>query len=63
MIGFIVLGLVLGVSGLGLVGSFGILSFLGMPILFVGLGLISAGVDPHAKEKYQANLAARATRP
>jgi hypothetical protein len=42
----IVLGIVIGASGLGLVGTFGILSFLGMPMLVVGLSLISAGVGP-----------------
>ncbi len=46
MIGLIVLGVVVGASGLGLVGTFGILSFLGMPLLIVGLSLISAGVGP-----------------
>jgi hypothetical protein len=43
---YIVLGLAVGVGGLGLVGTFGILSFLGMPMLIVGLSLISAGVGP-----------------
>ena len=46
MILYIVLGLAIGVGGLGLVGTFGILSFLGMPMLVVGLSLISAGVGP-----------------
>ena len=46
MILYIVLGLAVGVGGLGLVGTFGILSFLGMPMLIVGLSLISAGVGP-----------------
>ena len=48
-----VLGLAVGVGGLGLVGTFGILSFLGMPLLVIGLALISAGVGPtsaHARE-------------
>jgi hypothetical protein len=43
---YIVLGLAIGVGGLGLVGTFGILSFLGMPMLIIGLSLISAGVGP-----------------
>lgn len=46
MILYIVLGLAVGVGGLGLVGTFGILSFLGVPLLIVGLSLISAGVGP-----------------
>ena len=46
MIALIVLGVVIGASGLGLVGTFGILSFLGVPLLVVGLSLISAGVGP-----------------
>jgi hypothetical protein len=46
MIGLIVLGVVVGASGLGLVGTFGILSFLGVPLLAIGLALISAGVGP-----------------
>ena len=46
MILYIVLGLAVGVGGLGLVGTFGILSFLGMPMLIIGLSLISAGVGP-----------------
>ena len=43
---YIVLGMAVGVGGLGLVGTFGILSFLGMPLLIIGLALISAGVGP-----------------
>ena len=46
MLLYIVLGLAIGVGGLGLVGTFGILSFLGMPLLVIGLSLISAGVGP-----------------
>ena len=46
MFGLIVLGIVVGATGLGLVGTFGILSFLGMPLLIVGLSLISAAVGP-----------------
>jgi hypothetical protein len=46
VIGLIILGLAFGVGGLGLVGTFGILSFLGIPLLIVGLSLISAGVGP-----------------
>lgn len=46
VIGHIVLGVVVGASGLGLVGTFGILSFLGIPLMAVGLSLISAGAGP-----------------
>ena len=46
MILYIVLGLAVGVGGLGLVGTFGILSLLGIPLLIIGLSLISAGVGP-----------------
>jgi hypothetical protein len=46
MIGLIVLGLAVGASGLALIGTFGILSFLGFPLLAIGLSLISAAVGP-----------------
>jgi hypothetical protein len=48
--GLVVMGITLGMTGLGLVGTFGILSFLGLPILIIGLSLISAGVDPNRKK-------------
>ena len=41
----LVLGLVVAVSGMGLTLSFGVLAFVGMPLLLVGLGLISAATD------------------
>jgi hypothetical protein len=44
--GLIVLGIAVGASGLALVGTFGILSFLGIPLLIVGLSLISAAIGP-----------------
>jgi hypothetical protein len=62
MVSLIVLGLVFAVSGLGLIGAFGILSFLGFPLLAIGLGLISAGVDPDAKDKHRAAAAASMVR-
>jgi len=46
MFGLIALGIIVGVSGLALIGTFGILSFLGMPLLIVGLSLISAATGP-----------------
>jgi hypothetical protein len=46
VIGQIALGVIVGMSGLALVGTFGILSFLGMPLLIVGLALISAATGP-----------------
>jgi hypothetical protein len=46
MIGLIALGVAVGMMGLALVGTFGILSFIGMPLLIIGLALISAAVGP-----------------
>ena len=40
------IGLALGMGGLGLVATFGLLSFLGMPLLIIGLGCISAATAP-----------------
>ena len=62
MISRIVLGIVFGLSGFGLIASFGLLSFLGFPLLALGLGLISAGVEPDAKERHRAALAAAGRR-
>ena len=42
----LVTGLALGMGGLGLVATFGLLSFIGMPVLIVGLGCISAATAP-----------------
>jgi hypothetical protein len=43
------LGLLIGigvfVTGMGLTMAFGVLAFIGMPILVVGLGLLSAAID------------------
>ena len=43
------LGLCLGLSvtfaGLGLILAFGIFAFIGMPLLAIGLGLLSAAID------------------
>jgi hypothetical protein len=33
------------VTGMGLTMAFGVLAFIGMPILVVGLGLLSAAID------------------
>jgi len=62
MVSLIVLGLVFAVSGLGLIGAFGVFSFLGFPLLAIGLGLISAGVDPNAKAKHRAAASAAVVR-
>jgi hypothetical protein len=35
-------------AGFGLVVAFGVLAFIGMPLLFIGLGLISASINPEA---------------
>ncbi len=40
------IGLPVAASGLGLTLSFGVLAFLGMPLLIIGLGCISAAVGP-----------------
>lgn len=47
----LVVGLALGMGGLGLVATFGLLAFLGMPMLIVGLGCISAATAP-ARPRY-----------
>lgn len=39
----ILIGIPLVAMGFGLTASFGIFSFIGMPLLFVGLGCVSAG--------------------
>jgi hypothetical protein len=43
------LGLLIGISffatGMGLTMAFGLLAFIGMPMLVVGLGLLSAAID------------------
>ena len=41
----ICLGLSLTFSGLGLILAFGIFAFIGMPLLAIGLGLLSAAID------------------
>jgi hypothetical protein len=38
-------GLSLSFAGFGMVAAFGVLAFIGMPLLFVGLGLVSASID------------------
>jgi hypothetical protein len=42
----LVLGLTFGMGGLGLTASFGLLAFIGMPMLIVGLGCLSAATAP-----------------
>jgi hypothetical protein len=44
----IAIGIPLMAAGFGLTGAFGIFSFIGMPLLIVGLGCISAGFNPPA---------------
>jgi hypothetical protein len=39
----ILIGIPLVAMGFGLTASFGIFAFIGMPLLFVGLGCVSAG--------------------
>jgi hypothetical protein len=40
----LIVGIMVGIGGLGLTASFGLLAFIGMPLLIVGLGCISAAV-------------------
>lgn len=42
----IVIGLPLVATGFALTASFGILAFIGMPLLILGLGCVSAGTGP-----------------
>jgi hypothetical protein len=42
---YIALGLSLTFAGLGLTVAFGVFAVIGMPILVVGLGLLSAALD------------------
>jgi hypothetical protein len=42
----VLIGLPLMAMGFGLTAAFGIFAFIGMPLLIVGLSLISAGVNP-----------------
>jgi hypothetical protein len=43
---YIFLGIAVGLAGMSMTASFGLLAFLGMPLMIVGLGLISAGANP-----------------
>jgi hypothetical protein len=42
----VAIGLPLIATGFGLTAAFGIFAFVGMPLLIVGLGFVSAGVNP-----------------
>lgn len=42
----VAMGLPLIATGFGLTAAFGIFAFIGMPLLILGLGLLSAGVNP-----------------
>lgn len=44
----IAIGIPLIAAGFGLTGAFGIFSFIGMPLLMLGLGCFSAGFSPPA---------------
>ena len=44
----IIIGIPLTATGFGLTAAFGIFAFIGMPLLIIGLGCISAGVNPPA---------------
>ncbi|MGH9117185.1 MAG: hypothetical protein ACRD0A_04715 [Acidimicrobiales bacterium] len=41
----LLLGVAVAFAGFGLVVAFGVLAFIGMPLLIVGLGVISAATD------------------
>ncbi|MGH9246447.1 MAG: hypothetical protein ACRD29_19475 [Acidimicrobiales bacterium] len=47
-VGYFLLGLPVAFAGFGLVVAFGVLAFIGMPLMIVGLGLISAAISPDA---------------
>ncbi len=42
----VAIGLPLVATGFGLTAAFGIFAFIGMPLLILGLGFVSAGVNP-----------------
>jgi len=42
----ILIGIPLVATGFALTASFGLLSFIGMPLLILGLGCVSAGTGP-----------------
>lgn len=44
----VAIGIPLIAAGFGLTGAFGIFSFIGMPLLILGLGCFSAGFNPPA---------------
>lgn len=41
----IAIGIPLAITGFGLTAAFGIFAFIGIPLLAIGLGCISAGID------------------
>jgi hypothetical protein len=43
----LLLGVAVAFAGFGLVVAFGVLAFIGMPLLIVGLGFTSAATDPN----------------
>lgn len=45
----ILIGIPLMATGFGLTAAFGIFAFIGMPMLCVGLGCISVGVNPSGR--------------
>lgn len=47
----LVVGIALAMGGMGLTATFGLLSFLGMPLLIVGLGCISGATGPTARSR------------
>ena len=45
------LGMAVAVSGMGLTMSFGVMAFIGIPLLLLGLGLISGATDAIAPRR------------
>lgn len=44
-LGAIAIGLSVFITGLGITLAFGMFAFVGMPVLIIGLGLLSAAID------------------
>jgi len=47
-IALLFLGMAVAVSGMGLTMSFGVMAFIGIPLLILGLGIISAATEAFA---------------
>jgi hypothetical protein len=47
----LLLGISLTIAGMGLTVSFGVMAFAGMPLLVLGLGVLSAGTEALAPRR------------